>query len=296
MRRGLSHDGVLTGLIWISPWLIGFAVFTFAPAVITGYFSVCNYDGLRPPVYTGSENWKSLGADPVFWKVLGNTAKYAAAALPLGAVIALTLALLLNSSVPGQRLWRAVIFAPALVPMVAVGIIWLWMFNPRFGPINTALAYLGLDGPNWLTDPRWTMPSMVVLSFWSIGQTVVIYLAGLQDVPQTLHEAADLDGASAWQRLCYVTLPMISPVILFNLIIGLIYVWQVFAAPFVLVPGGGPQRNAFFYTVYLYDLAFNQRRFGYAAAMGFVQLAIVLLLTVIVIRGSRRFIFYRGMT
>jgi len=137
---------------------------------------------------------------------------------------------------------------------------------------------------------------MVLVGLWSVGQTVVIYLAGLQDVPQTLYEAADLDGARAWQRLWSITLPMISPIIYFNLIIGLIYVCQVFAAPFVLVPGGGPDRNAYFYTVYLYELAFNQRRFGYAAAMGFVQLSIVLVLTALVIRGSRRLVFYRGIS
>jgi multiple sugar transport system permease protein len=283
-------------LLWISPWLIGFALFTFAPAAITAYLSVCHFDGLRPPVYTGAENWTALRSDPLFWKVLGNTARYAAAALPLGAIASLLLALLLHAPIAGQRLWRAIIFAPALVPMVAVGMIWLWMFNPRFGPINTALAQFGIEGPNWLTDPRWTMPSMVLLSLWSVGQTVVVYLAGLQDVPHTLHEAADLDGAGKWQQLWYVTLPMISPVIFFNVIIGLIYVFQVFAAPYVLVPGGGPQRNAYFYSVYLYDLAFAQRRFGYAAALGFVQLAIVLVLTAIVIRGSRRLVFYRGMT
>jgi multiple sugar transport system permease protein len=296
MSSARRQHAVSTGLLWISPWIIGFSLFTLLPAGITAYFSVCEFDGLHAPVYTGRENWQALGEDPVFWKVLANTALYATFALPLGAMAALGLALLLNRPIPGRRLWWAIIFAPALVPLVAVAMIWLWMFNPRFGPLNLALGLVGMEGPNWLTDSRWTMPSMVLVSLWSIGQTVVIYLAGLQDVPQALYEAADLDGAGPWQRLWSVTLPMISPLILFNLIIGLIYVWQVFAAPFVLVPGGGPERNAYFYTVYLYELAFNQRRFGYAAAMGFVQLGIVLVLTALVIRGSRRFVFYRGIT
>ncbi|MHC4066531.1 MAG: carbohydrate ABC transporter permease, partial [Planctomycetota bacterium] len=245
---------------------------------------------------TGAENWRVMASDPLFWKVLANTAVYTAAALPLGTVLALALALLLNSRIPGRTFWRAIIFAPTLVPLVAVGMIWMWMFNARYGLINAALATIGLEGPNWLTDPAWTMPSMILLGLWSIGHTVVVYLAGLQDVPRELYEAADLDGAGPWHRLGHVTLPMISPAIFFNLVVGTIFVWQIFAVPYVMLPGGGPERNAYFYTTYLYDLAFTDRRFGYACTLSWVQLAIILALTAVTFRVSRRLVHYRGAT
>lgn len=284
----------MRGLIWISPWLIGFCAFTLAPAAYSAYLSCCQFNGMRSPVFTGGENWRTLADDPLFWKVLENTAVYAAIALPIGSVIALGLALLLNAPIPGRSLWRAVIFAPTLVPLVAVGMVWAWMFNARYGLINAALATVGVSGPNWLNDPQWTMPSMILLSLWSLGATVVIYLAGLQEVPIELYEAAHLDGAGAWHRLINVTLPMVSPAIFFNLVVGIIFVWQIFAVPYVMLPGGGPQRNAYFFTVYLYDLAFNYHRFGYASALAWVQLLVILLLTLFAFRLSRRLVFYRG--
>jgi len=292
--RHTNRDSLFCGLSCISPWLIGFIVFMLAPIVISGGLSLCQFDGIRAPVLVGVSNWRGVAADPLFWKVLANTLIYTAVALPAGTVFALSLALILNARMPGRTLWRALVFAPTLVPLVAVGIIWAWMFNARHGLVNVMLESVGIEGPNWLADPRWTMPSMVLLGMWSIGHTVIIYLAGLQNVPRELYEAANLDGAGSWHRLWNVTLPMISPTIFFNLIVGIIFVWQIFAVPYVMLPGGGPGRNAYFYSVYLYDLAFTYRRFGYACTLSWIQLVIILSLTAVVVRFSRRWVYYRG--
>ena len=285
---------VLTGLAWLSPWLIGFLLLTVLPVCISAYLCFCQYNGLRPPVFTGWENLRTLVADPLFYKVLKNTTIYAAIALPLGTLLAITLALLLNTRVPGRAFWRAAIFLPMLVPLVAVSMIWQWMFNGRYGLINTVLGVFGIDGPNWLTDANWTLPSMILLSFWSLGHAVVIYLAGLQDVPKELYEAAHLDGAGPFQRLRFITLPMISPSIFFNIVIGIIFVWQIFVVPYIMIPDGGPGRNAYFFTSYLYDTAFMNQRFGYACLLSWVQLGIILALTALAFRVSRNRVHYRG--
>lgn len=294
-RAGRRWPNWIVGVAWISPWIVGFTAFTLLPMLVSAWLSVCQFDGLRPPVFTGAENARTLVRDPDFWKVLRNTAVYAAMALPLGTLVALGLALLLNMRVPGRTLWRAIIFLPTLVPLVATAMIWMWMFNARYGLLNAGIRGVsGWEGPNWLTDPRWTMFSMVLLSLWSVGNAVVVYLAGLQDVPRALYEAAHVDGASPWQRLRNVTLPMISPAIFFNIVIGIIYVWQVFAVPQIMIPTGGPQRAAYFYTMYLYDTAFRNQRFGYACLLSWVQLLVIVLLTWVAFRLSRRLVHYRG--
>lgn len=292
--RGFAFRAELTGLAWISPWLVGFLLFLLLPIVLSGYLSFCEFNGLRRPVFTGWENVRALLGDRLFWQALRNTALYAAVALPAGTIIAILLAVLLNVSVPGRTLWRALIFVPTLVPLVAVAIVWMWMYNSRFGLINTALGCIGIKGPNWLSDASWTMPSMILLSFWSVGNAVVIYLAGLQDVPRSLYEAAHVDGAGPVQRLCHVTLPMISPAIFFNIVLGIIFVWQVFAVPYIMIPNGGPGQNAYFYTMYLYDVAFLHQRFGYACLLSWIQLGIILLLTALAFRLSRNLVHYRG--
>jgi len=289
-----SRGSILVGLAWISPWLVGFTLLTLLPVVLSAYLSFCQFNALRAPVFTGAENLRALARDPIFWKVLANTAIYAGVALPVGTALSLLYAVLLNMRVPGQTFWRAMIFLPTLVPLVAVAMIWQWVFNGRYGLINAALGCVGIEGPNWLSDARWTMPAMILLSFWSVGQGVVIYLAGLQDVPRSLYEAAHLDGAGPVQRLCAVTIPMISPTIFYNVVVGIIFAWQVFVVPYVMIPAGGPGRNAYFYTMYLYDMAFTHQRFGYACLLSWVQLLIILALTALVFRLSRNLVYYRG--
>jgi multiple sugar transport system permease protein len=301
------------GLAFLSPWLIGFFVFLLIPVCLSFYFSFCDYSLLQPPAYIGAANYRQLMADPVFWQALRNTLIYAALALPAGLLVALGLALLLNQRIPGQSVYRTVIFLPSLVPTVASAMLWLWLFNTKLGLINTLLdtapaaaTLRGLNGLlglvhlpriqtpiGWLTDPAWALPALALMSLWGVGHSVVIYLAGLQDVPRDLYESAELDGAGAWQRLRSVTLPMISPVIFFNLIMAIIGTLQVFAVPYIMT-GGGPARATYFFTMYLYDNAFTYLKMGYASAMAWIQLLIILALTAIAFWSSKRWVHYQS--
>jgi multiple sugar transport system permease protein len=301
------------GLAFTSPWIIGFLVFLLIPVCLSFYYSFCDYSLLQAPAFIGASNYRELMADPVFWQSLRNTMLYALIALPAGMLVSLGLALLLNQRVIGQSVFRTLIFLPSLVPTVASAMLWLWLFNAKLGLINTLLdtpplaamirginLALGLfHGPQiqipigWLTDPAWALPALAFMSLWGVGQTVVIYLAGLQDVPKDLIESAELDGANAWQRLCNVTLPMLSPVIFFNLIMAIIGTLQVFSVPYIMT-GGGPARATYFFTMYLYDNAFTYLKMGYASAMAWIQLLMVLLLTGLSFWSSKRWVHYQS--
>ena len=287
---------VLKGLVFISPWLLGFCFFTLIPIVLSLYYSFCDYKLLQPAVFRGLENYQLLWNDPLFWKALANTFYFAAVALPVGLLAALTAALLLNAKITGQSAYRTMIFLPSLVPAVASGMLWLWLLNSKLGLINLALVNLGISNPpGWLVESRWVMPALVLMSVWGVGNTVVIYLAGLQDVPRELYEAASIDGASGLRQIWHITLPSISPVIFFNLIMGIIGTMQVFSAPFILFGGGGgPENSAYFFTSYLYDNAFTFLKMGYASAMAWVQLLIILLLTGIAFWTSKRWVHVQG--
>ncbi|MFG0259495.1 MAG: carbohydrate ABC transporter permease [Phycisphaerales bacterium JB041] len=293
------------GLLFISPWMVGFVVFLLLPAAMTLFYSLTEYSVLEPPIFAGLENYAGLLRDPVFWKVLRNTLVYTAIAVPVSTVVAIGIACLLNSGVRFSAFWRAVVFLPSLVPLVASAMVWMWLFNGEFGLLNAVIdpvlgvvgAVIGRDllAPNWLGSPAWIMPSLILMSLWSIGNAVVIYLAALQDVPAALYEAAAIDGVRPLGRFRHVTLPMISPVVLFNVIVGLIAAWQVFAVPYVLLgAAGGPDRAGYFYTTYLYDNAFSYTRMGYASAMAWVQFVVILALTGLTMLLSKRFVYYRG--
>jgi multiple sugar transport system permease protein len=302
-----------TGVSFLAPWLVGFLAFTLIPVVLAFYYSLCDYSLLQPPVFIGLSNYRELAGDPIFWKSLVNTLIYAAIALPAGMLVSLGLALLLNQKTLGQSVFRTILFIPSLVPTVASAMLWLWLFNTKLGLLNTLLA----TGPGtalvgaanaalralrlpvlqtpigWLTDPSWALPSLAIMSLWGVGYTVVIYLAGLQDVPVSLLEAAEIDGAGAWKRLRHVTLPMLSPVIFFNLIMAIIGTLQAFAIPYIMT-GGGPARATYFYTMYLYDNAFRYLKMGYASSMAWIQFLIVVALSAIAFWSSKRWVHYQG--
>jgi multiple sugar transport system permease protein len=283
------------GWLWTAPWWLGFLLLLAGPMGLSLYISFCDYPLLQPPVYIGAANYAGLATDPVFHKVLINTLIYAALAIPAGTVLAVLLAVLLNQNVRGQPVFRACIFVPTIVPLVAAAVVWMWMLNPEFGLINQSLRGVGVDGPGWLDAPQWAMLALVLVSLWFIGSPVVIYLAGLQEIPETLYEAAELDGASRLRRFWHVTLPGLSPVILFNVIIAIITTWQIFALPYVMWRGRpGPDRATYFYTMYLFDNAFRYLKMGYASAMAWIQLLIILALTGLVFLVSRRMVYYRG--
>ncbi|HOE95667.1 MAG TPA: sugar ABC transporter permease [Candidatus Sumerlaeota bacterium] len=283
------------GLLFISPWLLGFALFVVYPVGATFYYSFCDYDVLSHPVWLGLQNYRDMLTDTVLWQALGNTLLYAAVSLPLGLALSLGLALLLNQPIVLRPLFRTIFFLPSLVPAVALAMLWLWMFNGQFGLLNIALETFGIKGPIWLGDPAWTKPALVIMSLWGVGGGMIITLAALQEVPRELYESAEIDGARARHKLWHITLPMISPVLYFNLIMGLIGVMQIFAQPYIMFGGnGGPSRSALFYAVYLYENAFTYNDMGYACAMAWILFLIILGLTLIATRATRRHIYYAG--
>lgn len=292
--RGLRRRELWAGLAFVSPWVVGLGVFLIYPIVASLYYSFCDYSVLDRARPIGLANYTDLAKDSLFWKSLFNTLFYAALAVPLGLGLALALALLLNSGVRGLTVYRTIFFLPALMPMVALAVLWLWIFNGEYGVLNVALARLGIHAPPWLTDPAWSKPALVLLSMWGVGQAMVIFLAGLQDVPEHLYEAADLDGASWWDKIRHVTLPMISPVILFNGIMGIIGSLQFFAIPYIMTPNGQPARSAYFYAMYLYDNAFLYLRMGYASAMAWILFILIFCLTLVSLRLAARYVHYEA--
>jgi multiple sugar transport system permease protein len=282
------------GLAFISPWLVGFLFFTLYPVGASVFWSFCDYDVLSSPVWVGALNYKDMVTDTVFWKSLYNTMFFVVFSLPLGMIGALLIAVLLNQEAKGRSIFRTIFFLPSLVPFVASAMIWIWILNGKYGLLNHGLAVLGINGPNWLADEAWTKPSIILMMLWGLGGPMVIYLAALQDVPRELYESADIDGASAWTKLRHITIPLISPVIYFNLIMGIIGSLQVFAQPYIMFGGGGVNRSALFYTVYLYQNAFEYNNMGYACAMAWILFIIILVLTLIATRSTRKHIYYAG--
>jgi len=288
-RRNLRN-----GLLFIAPWIVGFLAFTLYPICSSLFFSFCDYSVLERPVWIGAENYTELAHDDVFWISLKNTAYYAVFALSFGLILSISIALLLNTKVRGMAFYRTIFFLPSIVPAVATAILWLWILNGKFGVLNYTLSLLGIPDrslPAWLDSKEWAMPALIMMSLWGIGHSMVIYLAGLQDVPIHLYESADIDGASWWQKTVHITLPMLSPSIYFNLIMGIIGTFQVFAAPYIMT-NGGPERATHFYSFYLYNLAFEDLRMGYACAMAWILFVIILVLTLAATKVSQRHVHY----
>jgi multiple sugar transport system permease protein len=284
----------IAGYLFASPWFVGMAVFLLYPLLASIYYSFCDYSVLKPPVWIGAANYAEIAKDEVFWKTVTNTAIYAAMVLPVSMMVALGLAMLLNSKVKGMAFYRTIFFLPALVPMISLAVLWLWILNSEYGVLNQFLGFAHLKQPNWLGDPSWAKPALVITSVWGVGNAMLIYLASLQDVPASLLEASDLDGANGWQKTKNVTLPMISPVILFNLVMGIIGTLQVFAVPYVMLPNGGPERSGYFYTAYLFDNAFRFNKMGYACAMGWIMFIVSLVLTFASLKLSEKHVHYQG--
>ncbi len=289
----------LTGLAFAIPFLIGFAVFLAYPLCRAAYFSFTEYPMLKAPIWIGLSNFSRMMTDPIFWKALRNTVIFALMSVPLSLAVSVAIALLINRPIRGLAVWRTLVFLPSLVPTVASAILWLWLLNGKDGLLNVLLkngaALFGMKfvSPEWLSSANWVLPTLAFIGLWGVGQTVIIFLAGLQDIPREMYEAAEIDGADALQRLRHVTLPMLSPVIYFNLIIGIIGSWSVFDMPFILTGGGGTGRSAYFYSMYIRDAAFTYSQVGYASALASVQFIIVAVLSCLVIWSSRRWVHYR---
>jgi len=292
-RRNLRN-----GLLFASPWLVNLVVLIAYPIAASLYYSLCSYDTLRPPRWIGLENYRVLFTeDPLFWTSLSNTLYMVALGLPVGMVVSLGIALLMNQKLKGMAFYRTIFYLPSITPVVATSILWLWLLNPEMGLVNELLARVGIAGPGWLTAAEWAKPALILMGLWGAGGSMVIYLAGLQDVPTQLYEAASLDGAGKLTQLRHVTIPMLSPVILFNLIMGLIGGFQYFTQVYVMAgskPLGSPQDSTLVYALYMFSVAFLDFRMGYACAMAWVLFLVTLLCALAVFRTSARWVYYGG--
>jgi len=282
----------LTGWLFASPIVIGLLVFTVYPFLASLYLSFCDFDIFTPPRWIGLTNYVTLFTqDPLFWKALYNVLYYTAFAVPLSIGFGVILALLLDADIRGLSVYRTIFFLPSIVPVVASSVLWLWLLNPKIGLVNMLLSTVGVDGPGWLNDPAWSKPSLVIMAVWGIGHFMIIYLAGLKDIPLSLYEAAMVDGASTWQRVRHITLPMLTPVIFFHLVMGLIASFQYFTQAFVMT-AGGPLDSTLFYALHLFYQAFQYLKMGYASAMAWVLFIIVVTITALVFKSQGRWVNY----
>jgi multiple sugar transport system permease protein len=283
------------GLLFISPWIVGYCVFYLYPFLASLYYSFTRFTGIGNPVFTGLSNYSGLLHDSMFHTAVFNTVYYTVIEVPFSTVAALGLALLLNMKVRGQAVYRTLFYIPSIVPVVASSLIFVWIFEPSFGIVNALLSDVHITGPAWFFSITWSKPTFILLGLWGLGQPMVIYLAALQGVPREMYEVAALEGASAWSRLRRITIPMISPVILFNVILSLVLSIQYFTqAQVIESPPGSPGTSTMFYVTYYYQQAFQDLHLGYASAMAFLMFVGVLIVTVVLLRTSSRWVYYEN--
>lgn len=296
-RRRLSKGetrNLITGLLFVSPWLLGFLIWTLYPLVSSLYYSFTRYDLVRPAIWIGLDNFREIFTDdPRFWTVVYNTLYYVGLSVPLGVVTAFLMASLLNTKLVLRSTFRAIFYIPSIVPAVCSAMVWLFIFNNQYGVINNFLRAIGRPIIPFLSSVEWAKPSLILISLWAQGTAVVIFLAALQDVPRSLYEAATVDGANALHRFWHITIPMCSPIILYNLVMSLIGAFQTFLMPYLLT-NGGPMASTEFYAMNLYRQAFEFFRMGKACALAWIMAVLVAILTAILFRTSGRWVFYGG--
>jgi multiple sugar transport system permease protein len=295
-RLGLARREALFGYVFIGPWFVGFFALYLGPMLASLALSLTEYNILKPPVFVGAKNYVTLFTDdPSFTDALRVTLTYALVAVPGGIAASLLIALLMNQAVPGIRLWRTIYYLPAVVSGVAVAMLWVWVFQADFGLVNAGLRLVGIKGPAWLVDPDWALWALILMSFWTVGSGMVIKLAGLQGIPSELYEAAAIDGAGSWMKFRKITLPMLSPILFFNLVMGVIGTFQYFTNAYIMTEGG-PGRETLFYNLYLYQSAFKFFKMGYASALAWILFLLILLLTLLIFKSSPYWVYYEGQT
>jgi multiple sugar transport system permease protein len=282
-----------TFYVMILPWVIGFAIFIAYPLARSLYLSFTNFYIGRTPDFIGSDNFDRLLHDDAFWISIRVTTLYVIGSVPGSTIIAIGVSMLLAQKVRLVSMWRTIFFLPSVVAPVAVAVLWFYVFNPEYGLINTLLSYVGVTGPGWITNEKWALPSLIIMSWWTIGGQVIIYVAGLKNIPQELYEVADLDGAGAWSKFWHVTIPMLSPTIFFNVVLGFIGAFQTFDGAWILTRGG-PNRATLTYMINLYKEAFELGSMGYASALAWVLFIIIMLLTLLILRTSSLWVYYEG--
>ena len=296
----ISQREAAAAYLYTTPWVIGFIIFTAGPMLTSLYYSFTEFNIINPPVWVGFDNYINLFKNPIFWQSVKVTFYYASLALPLGLIVGFVLAVLLNQEIWEQKVWRTIYFLPSVIAGVAVALMWVRLLNPNIGLINTLLRQIGIQGPGWLQDPQWSIPSLVLMSLWGVGGGMIIYLAGLQGIPTALYEAAKIDGANVLQRFRHITIPMMTPIIFYNLILGLINTFQLFTEVFVATGSGGagnlggPARSTMVYNLYLYLNAFRYFDMGTASAMAWILFLFILIITILLFRSSEFWVYYEG--
>lgn len=290
----MRRKEALAFYLCISPWILGFIFFYIGPIIASFFYSLTSWDLLTPPEWVGMDNYiRIFSRDKLFLQSLKVTFIYTFAYVPLDLILGLGIALLLNRPIKGIGIFRTIFYLPSVLTGVAYVIMWMWIFHPQAGLINSTLKMIGITGPRWLLDPKFALWALVIMSIFQVGRSMLIYLAGLKDIPRELSEAASIDGAGIWQRFWKITLPMLTPSILFNLIFGLIMTFQSFTNVYVAT-NGGPLDSTLFYVLYLYQKAFTYLEMGYASALAWILFLIVLLCTIIIFATSSKWVFYRG--
>jgi multiple sugar transport system permease protein len=286
----------IAGYLFISPWLIGFIVFFVGPIIASFVLSFTSWNIVGAPEWVGLDNYRTIfTADARFIKSVQVTVTYAAFYLPLEVVCGIGLAVLMNRKLRGIGIFRTLYYMPYVVPQVAAALVWVWMLNARYGVVNTVLGWVGISGPNWLGSPAYVLTSMVIIALWGVGGSAIIYLAGLQNIPEVFYEAATVDGANAVQKFFRITLPLLSPTIFFQVVLGLIGVFQTFTPAYIAAgANGGPLQSGLFYMLYLYNRGFVTLRMGYASALAWILTAFILVVTIIVMRSSRYWVYYES--
>ncbi|MFD1177657.1 carbohydrate ABC transporter permease [Paenibacillus puldeungensis] len=293
MRKSKSDWG---GYLFILPWLVGLLLFTIGPMLFSLFLAFSKWDiitGVKSIEWVGLDNFKAIFHDELFYQSLKVTFIFALVSVPLYQVVSLLAAVLLNMRTRGMKVFRLIYFMPSVIPAVAVSMMWVMIFNPEYGILNRALGWFGIQGPAWLQDPSYALGALIVMGIWGVGNTIIIYLSGLQGVPEDMYEAAELDGAGRFRRFFSITMPMISPTIFFNLIMGIIGGFQYFTQAFVMT-NGGPLNSTLFYNLYLYNKAFQNYEMGYASALSWILFVIILAFTLVVIRSSSMWVYYQG--
>jgi len=280
--------------LFASPWLIGLLVFTLGPMIASLLLSFADYPLITPPKWIGLDNYiKMFTSDKLVGESLRVTFLYSLGAIPLTLMLSFFVANLLNQGIKGVNVFRTIYYLPAVISGVPVALLWMWMLNPEFGLVNNMLHAIGIKGPQWFFSREWVIPSFIIMNLWTIGVSMVVFLAGLKGIPDHLYEAAEIDGAGWWSKFRTVTLPMMSPIILFNVVIGIIDSFQIFTPAFVIT-NGGPANASLFYGLHLYNNAFKFFRMGYAAALAWLMFLIILAITGLVFRATGRFVYYEG--
>jgi len=279
--------------IFISPWIIGFLIFTAFPVISSLILSFNQYDGISPMEFVGFDNYKELFKDELFYRSIKTTFLYTIISVPLLTTLSLVFAMLLDKVKVFQNTFRTALYFPSMVSGVTMSLLWLGIFNPQTGLIDYILGFFGVHGPEWLLDERFALPSVIIMSLWSVGGGMVIFLASLKSVPATYYEAAFIDGASGFIRFFKITLPLISPVVLFQVIMQVIDSFQVFTPAFVMTQGG-PHYATWFYVYYLYKTAFGNGQIGYSSALGWLLLIFVTIVSFYIIKSSHKLVHYEG--